>query len=220
MNNFSADKPLRVFLADDHPLLRMALRLSLTQKKDIEVVGEASDGYSTVEKIQSSLPDIAVIDVEMPGLTGIRAIRILRRTLSTMKIVVLSTYNKEEYIRDAIQAGADGYILKRVGIDELVRIIRGFGDDQTVISPYLVNLALGYDPNQMQSDQVDHPLLTHREKEVLQGLTEGRSNKEISNALNISTETVKSHIKHIYGKLNVKSRLEAARIAREMNLID
>jgi len=220
MNNFSADKPLRVFLADDHPLLRMALRLSLTQKKDLEVVGEASDGYSAVEKIQSSLPDIAVIDVEMPGLSGIRAIRILRRTLSTMKIVVLSTYNKEEYIREAIQAGADGYILKRVGIDELVRIIRGFGDDQKVISPYLVNLALGHDPNQVQSDQVEHPLLTHREKEVLLGLTEGRSNKEISNALNISTETVKSHIKHIYGKLNVKSRLEAARIARGMNLIN
>lgn len=220
MSAFTADNPLKVFLADDHPLLRMALRLSLTQKKDIEVVGEASDGYTAVEKIQSSIPDIAVIDVEMPGLSGIRAIRILRKTFSDMKIVVLSTYNKEEYIRDAIQAGADGYILKRVGIDELVRIIRELGAGKTVISPYLVNLALGCDSTLMQSGQVAYPLLTHREREVLQGLVEGCSNKEISNALNISTETVKSHIKHIYAKLDVKNRLEAARMAQEMNLLD
>ena len=220
MNNHSTDRPLRVFLADDHPLLRMALRLSLTQKKDVEVVGEASDGYTAVEKIQSSLPDIAVIDVEMPGLSGIRAIRILRRTLSAMKLVVLSTYNKEEYIRDAIQAGADGYILKRVGIDELVRIIKEFGAGRAVISPYLVNLAMDFEPARMDSEQAEHPYLTHREKEVLQGLTEGWSNKEISNALNISAETVKSHVKNIYSKLNVKNRLEAARTAQEMNLVD
>lgn len=219
MSTFTADNPLKVFLADDHPLLRMALRLSLTQKKDIEVVGEASDGYTAVEKIQTSIPDIAVIDVEMPGLTGIRVIRILRRTFSKMKIVVLSTYNKEEYIRDAIQAGADGYILKRVGIDELVRIIRGFGTGEHVISPYLVNLALGFDPSQIEPEKVARLLLTSREQEVLHGLAEGKSNKEISNELHISAETVKSHVKSIYGKLKAKNRLDASRIAREMNLL-
>lgn len=214
------EKALRVFLADDHPLLRMALRLSLTAKKDIEVVGEASDGYSAVEKIQAAVPDVAVIDVEMPGLSGIRAIRILRRTLPHMKILVLSTYNKDEYIRDAIQAGADGYLLKRVGIDELIRIVRGFGAGESVISPYLVNLALGYEPGRMQAAQPNPPLLTLREREVLQGLAEGRSNKEISSQLCISTETVKSHIKNLYGKLQVKNRLEAVRRARELHLTD
>ncbi len=213
-------KALRVFLADDHPLLRMALRLSLTEKKDIEVVGEASDGYSAVEKIQAALPDIAVIDVEMPGLSGIRAIRILRRTLPFMKILVLSTYNKEEYIRDAMQAGADGYLLKRVGIDELIRIVRGFGTDQPVISPYLVNLALGFDPGQEQTAEPPPPPLTQREQEVLRGLAEGQSNKEISSRLCISTETVKSHIKNIYGKLQAKNRLDAARRARQLHLVD
>lgn len=220
MENSVAENPLRVFLADDHPLLRMALRLSLTQKKDIEVVGEASDGYDAVAKIQTSVPDIAVIDVEMPGLSGIRAIRILRRTLPHMKIVVLSTYNKEEYIRDSIQAGADGYVLKRVGIDELVRIIKGFGSGESVVSPYLVNLSLGYDPQQMSSRKFEQPFLTSREREVLQGITAGKSNKEISTALHISTETVKSHIKNIYSKLNVKNRTGAAKVALEMNLGD
>lgn len=213
-------RALRVFLADDHPLLRMALRLSLTEKKDIEVVGEASDGYSAVEKIQAAVPDIAVIDVEMPGLSGIRAIRILRRTLPLMKILVLSTYNKEEYIRDAMQAGADGYLLKRVGIDELIRIVRGFGTDQPVISPYLVNLALDSDPRREQADEPLPPPLTQREQEVLQGLAEGQSNKEISSRLCISTETVKSHIKNIYGKLQAKNRLDAARRARQLRLVD
>lgn len=213
-------KGLRVFLADDHPLLRMALRLSLTATKDIEVIGEASDGYSAVERIQEAQPDIAVIDVEMPGLSGIRAIRILRRTLPLMKILVLSTYNKEEYIRDAIQAGADGYVLKRVGIDELIRIVRAFGGGESVISPYLVNLALDCDPKQRQTPAPPFPLLTRREQEVLQGLIEGQSNKEISNRLCISTETVKSHTKNIYSKLNAKNRLEAVKLARDLHLLD
>jgi DNA-binding NarL/FixJ family response regulator len=220
MNIYAKDKPLRVFLADDHPLLRMAVRLSLAQQKDMEVVGEASDGYSAVEKIQASVPDIAVIDVEMPGLSGIRAIRILRRVIPAMKIVVLSTYNKEEYIRDAIQAGADGYVLKRVGIDELIRIIRGFGAGERVVSPYLVNLALGYDPVHMRSEPTGRPVLTARELEVLRGLMQGRSNKEIGLSLHISGETVKSHVKNIYAKLEVRNRLEAVKIAREKHLVE
>lgn len=218
-NHNIGSQPLRVFLADDHPLLRMALRISLSQEKDIVVVGEASDGYTAVEKIQECVPDVVVIDVEMPGLSGIRAIRLLRKTLSEMKIVVLSTYNREEYIREAIQAGADGYVLKRVGIDELVRVIRAFGSGEQVVSPYLANLALGYDPARMRSEEPEGPLLTAREKEVLQAIVEGKQNKEISQGLCISTETVKSHVKNIYGKLNVKNRAEAVKLAVKMNLL-
>jgi len=212
-------QPLRVFLADDHPLLRMAVRISLSQEKDILVVGEASDGYTAVEKIQECVPDVVVIDVEMPGLSGIRAIRLLRKTLSEMKILVLSTYNREEYVREAIQAGADGYVLKRVGIDELVRVIRAFGSGERVVSPYLINLAMGYDPAGAPPEEPEGPLLTAREKEVLQAIAEGKQNKEISRGLCISTETVKSHVKNIYGKLNVKNRAEAVKLAVKMNLL-
>lgn len=213
-------RTLRVFLADDHPLLRLALRLSLTQESDVEVVGEAGDGYSAVKSIQACLPDIVVIDVEMPGLSGIRAVRILRKILPETKIIVLSTYNKEEFIRKAIQAGADGYVVKRVGIADLVRIIKAFGTGESIVSPYLANLTLGHDSNRVIAEDDERPVLTSREKQVLQELVEGKSYKEISNILSISTETVKSHMKKIYGKLDVKNRLEATKIASQMNLLD
>lgn len=211
---------MRVFLADDHPLLRMALRLSLTQEKDLEVVGEASDGYSAVAQIQALNPDIALIDLEMPGLSGIRVIRILRKAVPQIKILMLSTYYREDYIREAMQAGADGYVLKRVGIDELIRIIKGLGAGEEVLSPYLVNLTLGYEPHQRPEEDDKLLLLTAREREVLKAIALGKSNKEISLALHVSLETVKSHIKNIYEKLKIRNRAEATKLVMEINLID
>jgi DNA-binding NarL/FixJ family response regulator len=208
---------MRVFLADDHPLLRMALRLSLSQEHDIEVVGEASDGYSAVAQIQASIPDIALIDLEMPGLSGIRVIRILRKAVPQIKILMLSTYYREDYIREAMQAGADGYVLKRVGSDELIRIIRGLGAGEEVLSPYLVNLTLGYEPQPKPEADDKLLLLTAREREVLKAVASGQSNKEISLALHVSLETVKSHIKNIYEKLSIRNRAEATKLVMEIN---
>ncbi len=207
------DRVMRVFLADDHPLLRIGLRLSLSQENDIEIIGEASDGFSAVEKIQADPPDVSLIDVDMPGISGIGAIRILRKAIPKMKILVLSTYNDEEYIRDAMRAGADGYVLKSVGINELVRIIKCLSEGQPTVSPYLVNLTLGLEAEQNDSENMKTPLLTLREKEILQFITQGKGNKEISDTLCISLETVKSHTKNIYKKLKVKNRVEAAMMA-------
>jgi DNA-binding NarL/FixJ family response regulator len=206
---------MRIFLADDHPLLRTGLRLSLNQEKDIEIIGEAGDGFSAVEKIQADPPDVALIDVDMPGMSGIGAIRILCKAIPALKILVLSTYNDENYIRDAMQAGADGYVLKNVGISELVRIIKGFYEGQPIVSPYLVNLTLGLEAEQKDSKNIKGPGLTQREKEILKLITEGKGNKEISVSLCISLETVKSHTKNIYKKLKVKNRVEAAMMAME-----
>lgn len=219
MRSMSDIRPIRVFLADDHPLLRKGLRLSLNQRVDVEVIGEAGDGFSAVEKIQADPPDVSLIDVDMPGLSGIRAIRILRKALPEMKILVLSTYNSETYIRDAMRAGADGYILKSVELRELVRIMESFCLGRPVISPYLVNMTLA--PESMQEDQEKNeiPVLTVREKEILQAITEGMGNKQISESLNISTETVKSHVKRIYRKLKVKNRVEASMLAKKNNLL-
>lgn len=208
---------MRIFLADDHPLLRIGLRLSLSQEKDIEIIGEASDGFSAVEKIQADPPDVALIDVDMPGMSGIGAIRILCKAIPEMKILVLSTYNDEKYIRDAMQAGADGYVLKSVGISELVKIIKCFSEGQPIVSPYLVNLTLGLEAGQNDLGKEKNPRLTLREKEILKGIAEGKGNKEISDCLSISLETVKSHTKNIYKKLNVKNRVEAAMMAMERN---
>jgi DNA-binding NarL/FixJ family response regulator len=200
---------MRIFLADDHPLLRTGLRLSLNQHNDIEIIGEASDGFSAVDKIQANPPDLSLIDVDMPGISGIGAIRILRENIPEMKILVLSSYNDEKYIRDAMRAGADGYVLKSVSTSELVRIIRCFCQGQSIISPYLVNLTLDLKEKEELENSTEAEL-TEREREILKCIADGKSNKEISDSLFVSVETVKSHVKNLYKKLNVKNRVEAA----------
>jgi len=210
---------IKIFLADDHPLVRMGLRHGLNQKAGFVVIGEAADGFSTVEKIQADPPDVSLIDVDMPGLSGIGVIRILRKAFSKMKIIVLSTYNDDKYIRESMAAGADGYVLKNVGIDELEKIIKSYYYDEPCFSPYLVNLGMDFDRDAYKGESSRTQGLTIREKEVLQHLAAGKGNKEISGLLFISTETVKSHIKNIYRKLKVKNRVEAVQAAGKKNLL-
>jgi DNA-binding NarL/FixJ family response regulator len=197
---------IRVFLADDHPLLRTGLRLSLEHKEDIELIGEAEDGYSAIKKIQACQPDVSLIDMSMPQLSGIGVIRILRKLFPQMKLIVLSTYDDENYIQKAMEAGADGYVLKCVGINE-------------VISPFLVNLTFGYTNIDQEEQKKLNTYLSQREKEVLQLIAEGKGNKEIADLLCIGTETVKSHVKNIFKKFRVKNRVEATVEARKRKLV-
>ena len=209
------DGIIRVFLADDHPLLRAGLRLSFQDEADIQIIGEAENGFNAVEQIKSDPPDVALIDVDMPGISGISVIRLLRRSLTAMKIIVLSTYNDPRYIQEAMQAGADGYVLKSVDVSELKRIIRSFFSGEQVESAYLINLAISVAP----LSQMPELALTIRERIILQHLAKGKSNKEIAAKLCVSLETVKSHVKNIYKKLNVNNRVEAAQAANKMNLM-
>jgi len=209
---------IRVFLADDHPLMRVGLRLSLEHIEGIEIIGEASDGYSAVSKIQNDPPDVAMLDYDMPGLSGVGAIRVLRKSYPSMTILVLSSYSDDNYISQAMQAGANGYVLKGIGSDDLAQLIKSFYSGASVMSPYLVNLTAGHDDRQTLTDGNDPPLLTRREKEVLQYIVEGKSSKGISTQLFVSPETVKSHLKNIYRKLEVKNRVEAAMVATQKNL--
>jgi DNA-binding NarL/FixJ family response regulator len=128
-----------VFIADDHPLIRLGLRLSLGQIEGIQIVGEAIDGYSAIDKIRQAPPDVALVDVDMPGLSGTSAIRVLRKTLPHMKIIVLSTYHNEDYIRETMEAGADGYVLKNIDVDGLADIIKSFVDGTIIFSPYMIS---------------------------------------------------------------------------------
>jgi len=213
---------MRVFLADDHPLFRIGLRIALDQETDIQLIGEASDGFSAVEKIRVDPPDVSLIDVDMPGISGIRVIRMLRKAHPQMKIIVLSTYDDKNYIHGAMQAGADGYVLKCVEVAELVRIMKSFFEGHQVVSPYLVNLSLDFKATistTREVKKVEYPVLTHREKEILRSIIEGQSNKEISQTLYVSVETVKSHIKSIYHKLQVESRVEAVTVAIKQNIL-
>jgi DNA-binding NarL/FixJ family response regulator len=220
----SKSPPFKVFLADDHPLLRTGLRMSLSQYPDIDFIGEANDGFKAVEKITLNPPDVALIDVDMPGLSGIAAVRMLRKQYQDMILLILSSYSDKHYIEEAMQAGANGYVLKSIDISELADLIRAFAKDEHPMSPYLMDLAIEWDQPAAASDQEDEEdtddFLTRREKQILECLARGQGNKEISNALFISTETVKTHIKNIFKKLDVKSRLEAVMAAKQRKLID
>ena len=208
----------RVFIADDHPLFRCGLRLSLNQKENIEVVGEAENGFKAVEKILSDRADIALIDIDMPGLSGIGAIRMLRKEMPELKILVLSAHDDDHYIHDSMSAGADGYLLKSIDVDDLVDIIALFCKGEPVFSPYLLNLSVDYAPDE-RTGFFDY-FLTSREKEVLKYLVEGKANKTIADNLFVSCETVKSHVKNIFRKLNVINRVEAVKVTTEKKLLD
>ena len=181
-------------------------------------MGEAENGFNAVEKILDNHPDIALIDVDMPGLSGIGVIRMLRNAIPELKILVLSAHDDDKYVRDSMSAGADGYVLKSIDVDALVQIIELFCEGAPVLSPYLLNLTVDHSPSE-EINVLDTPL-TNREKEVLSYLAEGKLNKEIASSLFISSETVKSHIKSIFRKLNVGNRMEAVRMANKIGLVD
>ncbi len=213
------EKPVKIFLADDHPLLRMGLSLAFQAKDNITVVGEADNGFDAIEKIKTLIPDVALLDIDMPGLSGTAAIRVLRKILPDMKILALSTYNDENYIREAMSAGADGYIMKTVDIDNLVEIITCFNEGREIVSPYLLNLGISLQQSGSEKDDTDF-CLTKREKQILQCVAEGKDNKQISTSLYLSVETVKTHMKSIFRKMDAKNRLDAVMKAKHHKLID
>lgn len=214
------ERTITVFLADDHPLLRIGLGLSLEQSSRIKLIGEAADGYKAVEKIKANPPDVALLDIDMPGLSGVGVIRILRKSLPELKIIVLSTYSDEEYVRDAMQAGANGYVVKNTEIEELIKIIEAFAEGRPGVSPYLLDLAVDWKTSRREPGALDGLSLTNREGQILQYLAEGKTNKAIASLLFISAETVKTHLKSIFAKLEVNNRMEAVAVARENHLIE
>ncbi|MBM9615127.1 response regulator transcription factor [Desulfobulbus rhabdoformis] len=207
---------IRVFLADDHPLFRAGLRLSFRDTDDLEIIGEAENSFSAVESISQLFPDIVLMDVDMPGLSGLAAIRMLRKTMPDLKVLVLSSYNDTEYIQESMRTGAVGYVLKSINIDELKQIIRSVHNNLPVISAYLVNLAMEEAP---RTEERSMPDLTRREEDVLKHLAQGMGNKEIAETLYISVETVKSHVRNIYKKLELKNRIEASQAAMRYGLL-
>lgn len=213
-------KTITVFLADDHPLTRIGLGLILEQSSRIKLIGEAADGYKAVEKIKANPPDVALLDIDMPGLSGIGAIRVLRKSLPELNIIVLSTYSDEEYVREAMQAGANGYVVKNTEIEELIKIIEAFAEGRPSVSPYLLDLAVDWKTSGRESSELDGLSLTKRERQILRYLAEGKTNKAVASLLFISAETVKTHVKSIFSKLEVSNRLEAVAVAREKGFVD
>jgi two-component system NarL family response regulator len=201
---------IRVLLADDHPSLRAGLASILNAQPDLEVVAEAGSGREALEKATATRPDVMVVDLRMPDGDGIETIQALRKQAPSVQALVLTTYDNEEDVFNALEAGARGYILKDTTSEEIIDAVRK------------VHSGVRYLPSTIASrlaDRMIRPSLTPRELDVLRLVSRGRSNKEIGAAMFISEETVKSHMKGLFQKLGVHDRAEAVSIALQRGLL-
>jgi DNA-binding NarL/FixJ family response regulator len=203
---------IRLLIADDHPIVRDGLRGMFAGDPDFEVLGEAGDGAQAVELARALDPDVILMDLRMPRMDGVAAIKELARLGIAARVLVLTTYDTDRDVLPAIEAGATGYLLKDTGRDELVRAVRTAARGEAVLSPSVATRLLG---------QVRAPAdpLSARELEVLQLIAGGATNREVATRLFISEATVKSHVLHIYTKLGVNDRAAAVAVAFRRGLL-
>ena len=206
---------IRILIADDHPIVREGLSAVLETQPDFAVVGQASDGAQAVELAASLRPDLLLLDLELPGMDGVAALRAVRAADPAARAIVFTAFDTDERILAAVRAGAQGYLLKGAPREELfqaIRIVHGGGSlIQPVVAARLLQHAAGPPPPEA---------LTERELEVLRLLAQGRQNKEIADALTISERTVKFHVSGILGKLGAGNRTEAVARAAQLGLIE
>lgn len=212
--------PLRLLIADDERLFRQSLRKLLESVKDIKVVAEAGDGQEAVLKAREAEPDIALLDVRMPKMDGIKAAKLISTMAPRTKILMLSIHDDDEKIISAIKAGASGYILKDADQTDFIQIIRHTQAGKTHASPYLAHLALERSPQRenVPHDEMERQFserygLSGLELKVLRLVAEGLNNEEISLLTRLARETIKGHLKALFRKLQVKNRTEAAVLA-------
>jgi two-component system response regulator NreC len=214
-------KKLRILLADDHIVMRTGLRALLERQPTLEVVGESENGRETVELAASLRPDVVVMDVGMPVLNGIEATQTIVTQCPTVAVVILSMHADESYVMRALKAGARGYLLKDSAAADLLGAIQAISQGKSFFSPKVSRiLAEDYVRVLKQKGAVDtYDLLTSREREILQLLAEGKANKEVATALNISPYTVETHRSHILQKLNLHNSAELVLYAVRKGII-
>ncbi|MET7294640.1 response regulator transcription factor [Streptomyces griseoloalbus] len=216
--------PVTVLLVDDEPLVRAGLRAVLEAQPDIEVVGEAADGAAVIPLVRQLRPDVVAMDVRMPLLDGIEATRALLRTVQAPpKILVVTTFENDEYVYGALRAGADGFLLKRARPAEIVHAVRLVAEGESLLFPASVRrLAAEYgdgDGNRAARDVLARARLTEREGEVLRLMARGLTNAEIAARLVVGTETVKSHVSAVLAKLGARDRTQAVIAAYESGFV-
>lgn len=212
-----SDRTIKVLLADDHAIVRQGLKLILAAQPDFEVIGEAANGREAAELAEKLRPDIVLMDVQMPDLNGIEATRRMVAANHRIRILVLSMHKEALYVREVLKAGARGYILKDAIDTELLSAMRSVARGDGYISP-AVSGALLTDYREQSSNPLD--TLSTREREVLQLIAEGKTNKEVATKLNLSVYTVDSHRGKIMEKLNLHSAGELVRFAMKNGLVD
>lgn len=204
---------IRLLIADDHPVVRDGLRGMLESQPDFEVIGEASDGLAAVSLAEELDPDVVLMDLRMPVMDGVAAIREIKAGQQRIQVLVLTTYDSDADILPAIEAGATGYLLKDASKEDLYSAIRATARGESVLAPGVAARLVG----KMRAPAEEK--LSSRELEVLQLVAEGDSNREIADRLHISQATVKSHLIHIFGKLGVSDRTAAVTVALKRGIL-
>jgi len=210
---------IRVLLVDDHAVVREGLRNFLALQDGLEIVGEASDGAEAIEQAQRLEPDVILMDLVMPGLDGIGAMRQLRVRSPGSRVIVLTSFLEDERVLPAVQAGAAGYLLKNVAPAELARAIRAAHAGEAIIDPTAAARLVHAIADDARSRIEEPERLTRRERDVLELIARGQSNKRIALELGISEKTVKTHVGHLLAKLGVSDRTQAALMAVEEGLV-
>ncbi len=203
-------KPIRILLADDHTVMRKGLRLLLESQPEFSVVAEASDGRQAIEQAEGTQPDVAVIDIAMPNLSGIEAAQRIAAALPQVAIVILSMHSDEAYVLRALKVGAKGYLLKDSAEGDLIDAIKAVHQGKTFFSPEISRMLVDDYIREIRTRGAEdsYDLLTTREREILQMLAERKSNKDIAQALSLSPYTVETHRRNLQEKLNLHSLAE------------
>jgi DNA-binding NarL/FixJ family response regulator len=213
--------PIRILLADDHALVRRGVRLILDNEPDLRVVAEAGDGAEAISQARTHHPDLAILDIAMPRLTGLQAARELSRSQPDLRILMLTMYDNEQHFFEALGAGASGYVLKSVADRDLIEACRATMRGESFIYPGAVNaLIRNYLDHAGETDTIPDKVITDREEEILKLVAEGHTSQEIADLLVISVKTVERHRANLLQKLGLKDRLELTRYAIRVGLIE
>jgi DNA-binding NarL/FixJ family response regulator len=211
----------RILLADDHALVRRGVRLILDNESDLTVVAEAADGAEAIDKARTDQPDLAILDIAMPRMTGLQAARELSRLLPDLRILILTMYDNEQYFFESLKAGASGYVLKSVADRDLVEACRAAMRGESFLYPGAVTaLIRNYLEWAREGDNIPAKAITDREEEILKLVAEGHSSKQIAGMLFISFKTVERHRANLLQKLGLRDRLELTRYAIRAGLIE
>jgi len=214
-------KKIGVLLIDDHALFRRGVKALLSRQPDIEVVGEAADGLEGIKRCTQLRPDLVLLDLNLPGLSGRDTLALLLEEHPSLPVIMLTVSEESSDLMDCLQRGAEGYLLKNIEIDQLIDGIRRAVRGEAVMSPQMTGKlveGIRHSTASVIAPQAEHEKLSPREREILAFIARGASNKEIARALDLAESTVKIHVQHILRKLNLSSRVQAAVYAVEQGL--
>ncbi|MEU1687654.1 response regulator transcription factor [Micromonospora sp. NPDC005707] len=223
MTDSTAGRPVRILLADDQPLLRTGFRMVLGTEDDLDIVAEAGDGVEAVELSRRLLPDVVLMDIRMPRMDGVAATRAIVDARLPVRVLILTTFDLDEYVVGALRAGASGFLAKDVPAEDLVTAIRTVAAGEAVVAPRILRRLLDRFADVLPDPAAAPPkalnALTEREREVLVQVARGLSNAEIARELSVSETTVKTHVGHVLTKLGLRDRVQAVVLAYETGLV-